>query len=667
MCNCIIHGLKITIFIAFASLMLACGSSTKQGSSEFADPTQNLDAILKQAAEASPATKNPLLVQAAGILITSQRQDKALELLIHIEDEYLTALQKDSFHLYYGEALLVRSIELAPHSTEQTLFPVTSNEQNIDNADERNRAALTQLLTINKPSAHSVEWQIRYFQSLSDAYFENHNYFEAAKQRIDLDDLINQEAVLAENNERIWLAISKMSNGFLQQTMTDFNSQRVNGWLEIVYLNQKWGNQPDQLLIEMEIWKQKYPLHPAMVVQPKMLQRLAIVEELKPKKIAVLLPLSGRLAKPGKIIQEGIIAAHYQSSEIDAIPSLRFYNTAESFTGLTSYQQAVADGAEFIIGPLNKKTIDQVISQEQLSTPTLFLNSANSQQYRHPMAFQFVLSIEDKAIQAAHRAWEKDYRKAILFLPNTAQGQRAEVAFKQYFEQLGGEVLDSQNYSDIKKLKNNVQKLLGIDDSLQRKSELEKILGRNIEFEMRRRQDADFIFMLAKPSDARRIKPFIDFYFALDLPVISTSNIFAGKVDPQLDNDLNGIEFSDIPLYISQQSNILLTRENLSSIDPKLIKGGNGRLFSLGFDAYQLIPQLTKLQAFPEYRWYGLSGEIGIDDAGLVHRYLTWAKFENGIPKVTKERIPPVKQTAKPVPDLIQNADNQTSHFSNSR
>jgi len=621
--NYITHSLKIACFTAIALIMVACGSNPNRGVSELANSSQNLDAILREASQAEPEQKNPLLVQASGILLAGQRPEKALELLLHIDNRYLNSQQKDTYHLYYGEVLLS------------------------DQQEESNLAAMGQLLSVSKPNAHSVEWQIRYFQSLSDAYFANHNYLESARQRIALDDLIDQQLALEQNNEKIWSAINEMSPEFLQQTISDFNSKRENGWLEIVYINKMWGNQPDRLLKEMEQWKLRFPLHSATVVQPKSLQRVALVETIKPKKIAVLLPLSGRLARPGRMVHDGLVAAHYQQQDMNDIPTIQFYDTAKSFSGLASYKEAIADGADFIIGPISKQAIDEIVEQDSLATPTLFLNTSNKDTQRHSQIFQFVLSIEDEAIQAAHRAWENGYRKGIAFLPSDSRGRRAQKAFKEYFEQLGGELIDTQEYDDIKLLNKNVQNLLRVNASIERKRNLEKILGRNLEFEIRRRQDADFIFMLSQPRAARQIKPFIDFYFALDLPVIATKRVYSGKNDPQLDNDLNGIEFSDVPLYISQQSDILGTRNTIKEIDPKILNGSNGRFFAIGFDAYQIISQITKLQAFPDYRWYGLSGEIGVDENGFVHRYLTWAKFKNGIPQVTKERQSPIIQQSK--------------------
>ncbi|MDQ7050618.1 MAG: penicillin-binding protein activator [Enterobacterales bacterium] len=618
----ITNGLRILFSIWIAVSMLACGSNPSRPQQDSAAQGQNLQQILALAEQADNQQKHPLMLQAADILLQQQRPIKALELILHIDTRYLSPTQLDSYHLYYAEALL------------------------LDQNEDRSESALQQLLAVTSTSDHSIAWQIRYAQSLSDSYAANHNYLEAARQRIALDDLIDNAEQLDQNNTKIWAAIDQVNIDFLKQSINQFNSRRVNGWLDIVLINKQWGGQPDRLFEHLSLWEKRYPLHPARQYQQEIFTKIASTKPIKANQVAVLLPLSGRFASFGKMVHDGIVAAHYQQPEANNAPILKFYDTAQSLSGLVSYQKAIADGADFVVGPLDKKAIDDILAQDSLASPILFLNSVQHSPDRHKMVFQFDLSIEDEAIQAAHRAWEKGYRKAVALVSDDKRGERATSAFRNYFEQLGGELIDVQKYS-IKKSKGrkqfsaDVKNLLRVNSSIERKQKLEQILGRNIEFEMRRRQDAEFIFMIAKPADARRIKPFINFYFALDLPVISTSRVYSGKPNVQLDNDLNGIEFSDIPLYVSQQPDILVARQTLKKIEPQILKNNNGRLFSLGFDAYQIIPKLTKLKAFPEYRWYGLSGEIGIDKQGFVHRYLTWAKFKNGIPQSTKERVPP--------------------------
>ncbi len=614
--NFITQGNQIVSFVLIVILLQAC-SSTPGHKYQSEETRQNLEELIKQAQQAPQSKKGPLLIQAAGLLVLEGRYEKSQELLIHVDQQRLTTLQMDDFWLYYGETLL---------------------------ALEANEASLNQLRSIAQISSKPVKWQIRYAQSLSDSYLANNNYFEAAKLRIGLEDLISAPEALAENNEKIWFALDQIETSFFPQLISDFNSRRVNGWLEIVQINKRWGYHPEKLVSKIDLWKKRYPLHPSTVNQPETLKKLAKAVEFKPSRIAVLLPLTGKLASIGQMVHDGIIAAHYQAQRASSAPLLSFYDTARSLSALTPYQQALKDGADFIVGPLTKENIDTILNQESLPTPLLALNRLDEQKYSHSEVFQFGLPIEDEAVQAAQHAFDKGYRKSVAFLPDNATGARAHKAFKTHFEQLGGELITVQTYKEAKLIKNNVQHMLGVDSSLRRKRSLQQLLGRNLEFDMRRRQDTDFIFLVASPGMGRRIKPFINYYFAHDLPVIATSSIFEGKRNPKTDLDLNGIEFPDIPLLLSQRPEYQQTRKAIAKSVPEALSA-RGRFFALGFDGYKILTQLSILQSFPEYRWTGLAGELGVDGEGLVHRYLTWAMFNKGIPHVTKERI--TKEPAK--------------------
>ncbi|MGX5174702.1 penicillin-binding protein activator [Aliikangiella sp. IMCC44653] len=628
MMNYITQSNKLIISVLIALMLQGCGPVVKENKRHTNNASQNLEYILNQAKQALPHQKSQLLVQAAGLLVKEARYEKAQEILVRVDQTRLTPLEVDDFNLYYGETLLA----LGAHEK-----------------------ALNHIQSVHLISAKPIHWQIRHAQSLSDAFLANSNYFEAAKQRIQLDDLIDDEQALRQNNEKIWAALNQIQTDFLLQLKSDFNSQRLNGWLEIAYINQRWGYHPKKLLAEIERWQLKYPLHPSSVNQPEVLRKAAAAEEFTPKKIAILLPLSGKLGSFGKMIHDGILAAHYQTPEATSAPQLAFYDTAKNLSSLTAYQQAQREGADFILGPLTKEAIESILQQEEIQIPMLALNRTESETFTHPQVYQFGLPIEDEAIQAAHYAIKKGYTKAIAFLPQNSTGARAENAFRATFEELGGELISVENYREINQLKQNVQKLLRVDTSIQRKRSLERLLGRNLEFEMRRRQDADFIFMLARPEDGRRIKPFINYYFAHDLPVIATSSIFSGKRDPQTDIDLNGIEFTDIPLLLSEQAEFEQTRQTLGQILPEALDA-RGRYFALGYDSYNILSQLAILQAFPEYRWNGLTGELGVDFNGLVHRYLTWAQFNRGVPNVTDERkVKALEASANPVvPNTIQ-------------
>jgi outer membrane PBP1 activator LpoA protein len=50
------------------------------------------------------------------------------------------------------------------------------------------------------------------------------------------------------------------------------------------------------------------------------------------------------------------------------------------------------------------------------------------------------------------------------------------------------------------------------------------------------------------------------------------------------------------------------------------------RLFAMGFDAYNLLPNLRRLKTLPQLVSQGLTGEIKVDQQGVLHRRLPWAQ-----------------------------------------
>ena len=74
-------------------------------------------------------------------------------------------------------------------------------------------------------------------------------------------------------------------------------------------------------------------------------------------------------------------------------------------------------------------------------------------------------------------------------------------------------MLEAQRYDGRETdFKAPIQQLLNLDQSRQRHQGLVRTLGRQLEFEPRRRQDAQFIFLAASSRKAREIRPQIQFH-----------------------------------------------------------------------------------------------------------------------------------------------------------
>ena len=90
----------------------------------------------------------------------------------------------------------------------------------------------------------------------------------------------------------------------------------------------------------------------------------------------------------------------------------------------------------------------------------------------------------------------------------------------------------------------DIEGLMALTQSVQRYQRLRANIGGPLQFDPRRRQDADFVFLAANANAGRLLKSQLKFHYAGDLPVYSTSFIYS--MDGRSDADLNGVMFADI-------------------------------------------------------------------------------------------------------------------------
>ena len=136
-----------------------------------------------------------------------------------------------------------------------------------------------------------------------------------------------------------------------------------------------------------------------------------------------------------------------------------------------------------------------------------------------------------------------------------------------------------------------------------------------------RREDFDVIFLVAYPTKARQIVPMLRYYFAGNVPVFATSNVYSGSVNTSKDRDLNNVTFTDMPWLFSHQISSRNWPEQYNSYN---------RLYALGMDAYSLATQLNQLLLFPAVGINNKSGIIYLNNGQEISRILVFGKFKNG-------------------------------------
>ena len=172
-----------------------------------------------------------------------------------------------------------------------------------------------------------------------------------------------------------------------------------------------------------------------------------------------------------------------------------------------------------------------------------------------------------------------------------------------------------------------ITELLLINESRARANSLFAALGTRMEFEPRRRGDAQFVFVGAQPVQGRSLRPGLKFHLSEDLPIYATSDIF--EPDTQANNDLEGVIFPDMPWVISPDAASTQLRSALTRHWPVRARG-RGRLYAFGFDACRIVPLLKAGQFGSAHAISGMTGLLSIDEKGHVKRELDWAKVSGG-------------------------------------
>jgi outer membrane PBP1 activator LpoA protein len=435
---------------------------------------------------------------------------------------------------------------------------------------------------------------------------------------------------VAEENQRlIWNVVMFLNDRQLRMIQQTDISAELAGWIELATaIREKNVYENTEQVINN--WRTKNFSHPASAAVLAQISSDTI--STTPTRIAFLLPLTSAYEPAASAIRDGFEAMNNEQLANHRY-QLRLYDYGrDANAAMLYYNQAVNDGAEVIVGPLGRQSINSLLTSAEIKVPTILLSPAEEQSDAPQNLFQFSLSQELEAQQAAQRAWIDGYRRGVILYPQTDIGQRMAAAFTDRFNQLGGKIVNTENYAAMETdISPSVRRMLGVDSSEQRIAEMKRLLGRKITAEARRRQDIDFIFLPATNRKARLIKPLLDFFYAFDLPIYSTSRIFSGKVDPVNDRDLDRIRFPDMPWMIATNIELESLRTFLQGGWPNRETSYN-RLYGLGMDIFSILPLIERMRENPMLHFQGMSGNLSIDENGIIHREMLWASFRKGSP-----------------------------------
>lgn len=421
----------------------------------------------------------------------------------------------------------------------------------------------------------------------------------------------------------IWRDLERLDDADLRKALAAATDPQWRGWLQLALIDQ---NQLTDSRLELFNWRSQNPVHPAAIDMPGGLAHL-LEDSPKLDTVALLLPLSGRLSPAGKAVRDGYMASYYTARSNGAASHEVVLLDTDTYTSANSaYDEALAKGADLVVGPLSKAAVSELHARPERTVPILALNRIDAAQPVGGSALvQLSLAPEDEAGRIAELAFGQGARSALVVRPAGAWGSKMEKALRERWRELGGGVASTATFESRDKYSANIKNSLGLSASEQRARNVRDMLATNVEFTARRRQDLDVVFLLARSgAEARSLKPLLAFHYAGGLPVYSTSSIYSGIPDNR-DRDLDGINLVETPWLLGSSPALRVA----------IAAGDTGsdsytRLNALGADAYLLQTNFSRLQAGPDALLRGNTGLLSMDPRLRIERELPLATFDGG-------------------------------------
>ncbi len=492
--------------------------------------------------------------------------------------------------------------ELTPSQRDMLLF----TEADLALLQDHPRDAI-KLLQNAQVQSLPKELKLKRLGTLASAQRLVNDPLAAAHTLDELDRLLSHSDERLLNQVSLISTLNLLGNSALQD-LARKGERTMQGWAEIALLIQESGINQSQMDARYRQWRQGHSGHPALPELARATSEHLSGGYAKGDQVTIMLPRSGRFAAAANAIRSGIEAANHED-QANTRPALDFADVSSADYSQTSYAKAIKQGADYVIGPLQKPAVDALAASRVLTVPTLALNETTRTDRLAKNLFQFSLSPENEATEVANKAYSMGLKRALVLYPEGAWGERLALAFRQQWNSLGGSLSGQLRYNPS-----------GSNDKLL-KSGLDK-------------SNADLLFLITTADIARKLYPAIRNASAKPITVISTSHVYSGAFDPKRDAGLIGLYFVDIP-WMLDASVGQISRDHLGrGADPL------ARLYAMGIDAYRLAPRLVELTKNPGAYYPGQTGGLSIDRIGRIQRQLELGRFTDAGPRRVDATVP---------------------------
>ena len=542
--------------------------------------------LLKRAETAPSPQRETLLLQASAYYQQMGDYVRMGRVFDELHLDALTPEQRVEYSLQYGDRAL--------------------NQRHVDDAA---RVLLDPALNQGLSDAQTTT-----LHSLRARLYERQGkMLDALSERI-AQSVHTPEAGQADLSGAIWRLLVPLSMADLQflenaDSRNQAEDQLLAGWLALAHIQRADAGNPDRLAADVQSWRGRYAVHPANRYMPsELVVSASVATSTRPQRIALLLPLTGKWAAAGQAFRDGFMSMHYQQmSGGSTEPQVDLMDTSASPDILNTYQQAVAQGAQLVIGPLEKEQVQVLAHQASLPVPTLALNSPAQEQPTADTLYQFSLNPDDDVAQVAAAAAANGFRRALVIAPQGERGERLAQAFARPWQLAGGHVAQLRYAAGTGNYSAAIADALGVDlASGQMRA------GKTL---------PDMVYFSGTGSDAAAVMDALSRNGGKNVPVYATAEVLDGRVE---DARTNGLRVCLSPWQVNAGS--------LYEAKISVPANANGRLFAMGADAEMLFAQLPQLAGNTSLRLAGNTGYLSMSSNRRVVRALVWAVMQDGKP-----------------------------------
>lgn len=330
-----------------------------------------------------------------------------------------------------------------------------------------------------------------------------------------------------------------------------------------------------------------------------------------PKQINVFYFNSDIDAEDSSPLLQGITENYYYyKEEIGYAPELNFIDFSDN---VYCMENMTLSKESFSIGLLfnqDYSLLDNNCYQRFLKLKGLVVTKNKIGRVREPKLREFNINREVDIKNLLSIAKNNGGLRATIIDDSTTKDK---ALVKKIWENMDGEVVSSVSSGEKISSQNLLSEIFLLEQSKVRGRKLSRIIGLPIKTEPRKREDIDSIFLSTSLSNARSLKPALEYNFADNISVYLIPSWSEDEYLTDSELDLEKVMISEMPFLLNTNTSF---------------KETNSRNFAIGYDAYELV-LLLETSSRRNFNYFGLTGLITNEYPSIQKKSLH-AKVING-------------------------------------